>query len=304
VPPLRLPLVSRGAPPPAPNRETAHAGPGDEDKGHRLARGSWHTRPVAAGCVGPCRRETPVTKDRARKQSIRARMSASGEPYSVAARKLTDDAEPGDVALSLLRDRIDATLAAPSARVRLRFESNLGTRKDIRAKLARFFGDTALKLIVPGMGGSIAGRQGEGFIEPPTGRYQVYWGGYATVVTGGRQFFGRPGEPVEEHPAAPDDDEGEEEEPLLEPLADMRGAASARFSGEDIVRGTPCRVIAAETGSREFTVWVDDVHVRQMSSKSATPSLWGTVTAEVTLELWDFGVATEALDWSRFQGPG
>jgi hypothetical protein len=242
-----------------------------------------------------------MTRDRARKRSVRARMSASGEPYSVAARKLTDDAEPGDAVVSLLRDRIDATLAAPSARVQFRFESNLGTRQDIRAKLARFLGDTALKLIVPGMGGSVAGRHGEGFIEPPAGRYQIYWGGYATVVTGGRQFFGRPGEPVEEHPA-PDSDEGEEES-LLEPLADMRGAASARFSGEDIVRGTPCRVIAAETRSREFTVWVDDAHVRQMSSKSATPSLWGTVTAEVTLELWDFGVATEALDWSRFQGP-
>jgi hypothetical protein len=226
-------------------------------------------------------------------------MSASGEPYSVAARKLTDDAGPSDPVVSLLRDRIDATLAAPSARVQFRFESNLGTRKDLRARLARFVGDTALKLIVPGMGGSVAGRQGEGFIEPPTGRHQIYWGGYTTVVTGGREFFGRPGEPVEEHPAT-DSDEGEE--PLLEPLADMRGAASARFSGEDFVRGTPCRVITAETGSGEFTVWVDDVHVRQMSSKSATPSLWGTVTAEVTIELWDFGVATEALDWSRFQG--
>jgi hypothetical protein len=218
----------------------------------------------------------------------------------VAARKLSDAAEPSDAAVSVLRDRIDATLAAPSARVQFRFESNIGTRKDVRAKLARFVGDTALKRIVPGMGGSIAGRQGEGFIEPPAGRYQIYWGGYATVVTGGREFFGRLGEPVEEHPAL---DSDEREESLLEPLANMRGAASARFGGEDIVRGTPCRVIAAETGSRKFTVWVDDVHVRQMSSKSATPSLWGTVTAEVTLELWDFGVAIEALDWSRFQGP-
>jgi hypothetical protein len=246
-----------------------------------------------------------MTKDRARKQSVRARMASSGEPYSVAARKLTDDAEPGDAepgdaVVSLLRDRIDATMSVPSARVQFRFETNLGTRQDIRAKLARFVGDTALKFVVPGMEGSIAGRQGEGFIEPPTGRYRIYWGGYATVVTGGREFFGRPGEPVEEHPT-PDSDEGAESP--LEPLADMRGAASARFSGEDVVRGTPCRVITAETGSGEFTVWVDDVHVRRMSSKSAMPSLWGRVTAEVTLEFWDFGVDTGALDWSRFPGP-
>jgi hypothetical protein len=227
-------------------------------------------------------------------------MSASGEPYSVAARKLSDDAEPGDAVVSLLRDRVDATFAAPGARVQLRLETNLGTRKDIRARLARFVGDAALKRIVPGMGGSVAGRQAEGFIEPPTGRYQVYWGGYATVVTNGRQFFGRPGELVEEHPS-PDSDEGDDS--LLEPLAGMRGAASARFSGEDIVRGTPCRVITAETGSGEFTVWVDDVYVRRISTKSARPGLWGMVTAEVTLELWDFGVATGSLDWSRFQGP-
>jgi hypothetical protein len=247
-----------------------------------------------------------MTKDRARKQSVRARMAASGEPYSVAARKLADNAEPGDAepddasALSLLRDRVDATLAAPLARVQFRLETNLGTRKDIRARLARFVGDTALKLIVPGMGGSVAGRQGEGFIEPPTGRYQIYWGGYATVVTDGRQFFGRSGEPVEEHPA-PESEEGEDS--LLEPLEDMRGVASARFSGEDVVRGTPCRVITAETGSGEFTVWVDDVYVRRISAKSARPSLWGTVTADVTLEFWDFGVAAEVPDWSKFPGP-
>jgi hypothetical protein len=173
VPPLRLLWVQWRTRSPAPNRETTHAGPGDEDKGHRLARGSWHTRPVAARCVGPCRRETPMTKDRARKQSVRARMAASGEPYSVAARNLADDAEPGDAVVSLLRDRIDATLAAPSARIQFRFESNLGTRKDIRAKLARFVGDTALKLMVPGMEGSVAGRQGEGFIEPSAGRHPI-----------------------------------------------------------------------------------------------------------------------------------
>jgi hypothetical protein len=48
-------------------------------------------------------------------------MAASGEPYSVAARKLTGDAELGDAAVvSLLRDRIDATLAGQSARIQKR----------------------------------------------------------------------------------------------------------------------------------------------------------------------------------------
>jgi hypothetical protein len=241
-----------------------------------------------------------MTRDRARKQSIRARMAASGEPYSVAARKLTGDAEPGGAAAdSVLRDRIDATLAAPDARVQFRVETDLGTRRDLPARLIRFISASVLKRMVPGMEMSVGGMLGEGFIELPTGRYQLYWGGYATVVTGGRQFFGRPGELVEEHPTS-DSEAGEDS--LLEPLENMRGAASARFSGEDVVRGTPCQVITAVTSSREFTVWVDDIYIRRISEKTTRPSLWGTIRAEVTLELWDFGAATEALDWSRFPG--
>lgn len=243
-----------------------------------------------------------MTRNRARKQSVRARMAASGEAYSVAARGLAGDAEPGDAAaVSVLRDRINATLAAPSARIHVRSETNLGTRGDLPARLARFISAFVMKRVAPGMGTtSTGGLLGEGFSEPPAGRYQLYWGGgYATVVTGGRQFFGRPGEPVEEHPATGND---AWEDSLLEPLEDMRGAASAWFSGEDIVRATPCRVITAVTGSREFTVWADDDYIRRIREKTALPALLGKIKAEVTLELWDFGVA-EALDWSRFPGP-
>jgi hypothetical protein len=243
-----------------------------------------------------------MTKDRARKQSVRARMAASGEPYSVAARKLTDDAELDAAAVvSLLRDRVDATLAAPSARIKFRMETNFGTRKDLPAKLFRFAVDSVLKRVAPGMEISIGGLLGEGFIEPLAGRYQIYWGGRATVFTDGRQFFGRPGESIPLN-RAPDSDD--EDDWLLEPLEGMRGAASARFSGEDVVRGTPCRVITAETGSHEFTVWVDDVYIRRVSEKiTGTSRLWGTGRVELTRELWDFGVATGALDWSRFPGP-
>jgi hypothetical protein len=62
-------------------------------------------------------------------------------------------------------------------------------------------------------------------------------------------------------------DSDDEDDWLLEPLEDMRGEASARFSGEDAVRGTPCHVITAGTGSHEFTVWVDDVYIRRVSEK-------------------------------------
>jgi hypothetical protein len=257
---------------------------------------------VAAGCVGPCRERTPMTRDRARKQSVRARMAASGEPYSVAARKLSGDAEPGDAAaVSVLRARIDATLAAPGARIQVRSETNLGTRRDLPARLARFIGAFVTKRMAPGMGTSTGGLLGEGFIEPSAGRFQIYWGGgYAKVLTGGRRFFGRSGEPVEEHPAAGSDAGGDSP---LEPLEDMRDAVSARFCGEDVVRATPCQVITAVTGSREFTAWVDDVYIRRIREKTAWPGLLGKIRAEVTIEFWDFGFA-EALDWSRFPGPG
>jgi hypothetical protein len=243
-----------------------------------------------------------MTKDRARKQSVRARMAASGEPYSVAARKLTDDAEPGDEAVvSLLRDRVDATLAAQSARIQFRMETNFGTRKDLPARLFRFAVDSVLKRVAPGMEISIGGMLGEGFIEPLAGRYQIYWGGRATVFTDGRHFFGRPGEPIDGRQAPVSDDE---DDWLLEPLEDLRGAASARFSGEDAVRGTPCRVITAETGSHEFTVWVDDVHIRRVSEKTiGTSRIGGTGRVELTRELWDFGVPTGALDWSSLPRP-
>jgi hypothetical protein len=237
-----------------------------------------------------------MTRDRARKRSVRARMTASGEPYSVAARKLASSAEP---ALSLLAERVNATLAARSARIRYRVETDLATREDLRAKFVRFIGDALLKRIVPGMEASIGGVAGEGFIEP-TGRYQIYWGGYATVVTGGRQFFGRPGESVEEHPS-PDSYSGDDW--LLEPLECVRGTAIARFGGEDIVRDTPCRVIAIETNSRQFVFWMDDAYIRRVREQTVKSGIWGKLRGQATLELWDFGVATETLDWSRFPGP-
>jgi hypothetical protein len=241
-----------------------------------------------------------MTRDRARKQSVRARMAASGESYSVAARKLTDDAEPRD-AVALLRDRADATLAAHSARIQFRMETNFGTRKDLPARLFRFAVDSVLQRVAPGMDISIGGMQGEGFVEPLAGRYQIYWGGRATVLTGGRQFFGRPGAPIPLN-GAPDDDDGDDW--LLDPLEDLRGAARARFGGEDAVRGTPCQVITAETGSHEYTVWVDDAYIRRASETiTGTSRLGGTGRTELTRELWDFGVATGALDWSRFPGP-
>ena len=54
-----------------------------------------------------------VTRDRARKKSVRARMAASGEPYSVAARKLGRTGAAGEAARDEVITRMEATLAAP-----------------------------------------------------------------------------------------------------------------------------------------------------------------------------------------------
>jgi hypothetical protein len=49
---------------------------------------------------------------------------------------------------------------------------------------------------------------------------------------------------------------------------------------------------------------VDDVYIRRVSEKIiGTSRIGGTGRTELTRELWDFGVPTGALDWSRFPGP-
>jgi hypothetical protein len=67
-----------------------------------------------------------VTRDRARKKAARARMAGTGEPYSVAARKTHAGQQPGDA--SVLREvivRAKATLAAPSARIEFRIDTDV-----------------------------------------------------------------------------------------------------------------------------------------------------------------------------------
>lgn len=240
-----------------------------------------------------------MTRDRARKQSVRARMSASGEPYSVAARKLADEMDPGDAtAISLLRERVDATLDAPSARIWYRTETDLGIRGELLGQLFRTGLDALMKRIARNIDIGTLGSgymTGEGFAEPAAGRYQIRWGEMATVILDGRQYMGRRGEPVEEHPVP-----GRTFPELLEGI---RHVTSARFSGADVVRGTPCRVIVGEKDAHEFTIWVDDAHIRRIHEEYVISSMLGKNRAKQTLELWDFGVSTAGLNWSRFPGP-
>ena len=63
-----------------------------------------------------------MTQDRARKKAVRARMAASGEPYSVAARKLAGQGPADDADRREVIARAQATLAAATARVEIRSE--------------------------------------------------------------------------------------------------------------------------------------------------------------------------------------
>jgi hypothetical protein len=69
-----------------------------------------------------------VTRDRARKKSVRAQMAASGEPYSVAARKLGRTGAAGEAARDEVITRVEATLAAASARIEVRKEVTAGPK--------------------------------------------------------------------------------------------------------------------------------------------------------------------------------
>lgn len=243
-----------------------------------------------------------MTKDRARKQSVRARMAAKGEPYSVAARKLADESDSGDApARSLLVDRVNATLAARSARMGYHFEIDFGIGGGLRAELIKSIGRAVKKRIAPDMPPIGDLMSGEGFVEPSANRYQICLGELSAVFSGGQQFVGGAGKPVEEHNRAP------QNHSYLALLDSLRSANSAEFLGEDVVRDTPCRVLSIETEPdegdverHEFTVWVDDAHVRRIRDELVRSGLWGRTRSRTTLELWDFGVPTDMLDWSRF----
>jgi hypothetical protein len=256
-----------------------------------------------------------VTRDRARKKAIRARMAASGEPYNTAARKL-DAASPVDdpAVIDEIVARANSTFAAPRARIEVRTDRDVTSsrarpkRRFPRpvARLARFAADAAWKRISPETDlasvreifkQNFLHPTGEGFVEPAADRYQIDFGGYAQMHFNGQYYGGASGEPLRaiNHQKPPDD-------PLDEPLEflrKLRGVTGARPVGRETVRGAPCRVVAVRADSVEFTVWIDDEHVRRIQSVWNAPGehVNGSVTR--TLELWDFGTADGSSDWTH-----
>jgi hypothetical protein len=251
-----------------------------------------------------------VTRDHARKKAIRARMAASGEPYSVAARKLAAAGPADDAAfVGEIIARAERTLAEPSSRIEFRVEWDFVRREPPQARLpgpvgrlARLAARAAWDRIAPGVDAAalrdmFTNNVGEGFLEPAVGRYQLDYGGYAAMCVDGKRFGGRSGTPLQPRHRQRRPPTG-----LNEPLGMLRAlleVTDARHIGDEAVRGTECRAVAVTAGSAELTVWVDDEHVRRVRSEEHSSRPDFSLSTITTLELWDFGVPVDSLDWSR-----
>ena len=57
--------------------------------------------------------------------------------------------------------------------------------------------------------------------------------------------------------------------------------------------------MAAEADSAEFTIWIDDEHIRRVRSVRNVAGELVSASVTRTLELWDFGAADGSADWTR-----
>ena len=290
---------------------------------------------MVSSCLAEVRGTRPerhtVTKDRARKQDIRARMAASGEPYSVAARHLAGPGAAEPPIAAKVAACASATAGEPGARMGIRVVIGLPwvetaetppeqRRGGVQGLARRLLGALVHE------GTHIAG---EGFAEPAARRYMIDGGGLGGfvcregIVEQGRHGWrlGRP--------------RGESDQVTvmhwLWPLWALTGTVTARVVGTEAVRGVSCQRLIAEAdlaraleaggngwpssfrpgagapATAALAVWIDDQHVRRVRFTQSSP---GEVSPEpadradrvstVEVELWDFGTSVARLDWSRF----
>jgi hypothetical protein len=251
-----------------------------------------------------------VTRDRARKKSVRAQMAAGGEPYSVAARKLgstgaADEAAARDEVIT----RAEATLAASSARFEIRKEVTADPaaasaqdrhRHGPFKRLAGSAVKTAWDHLVPERDRTrlrtAASGMARGIIEPSARRFQHHQVRQDSGTLALAMVITRP-----ELGGTPNADVIREDP--LELLTRLRSVTAARYAGDETIREARCRKIAATVSGTTavFTVWVDNEHVRQIQAVTSktTERIVVTVLARttVTAQLWDFGVPADSMDW-------
>jgi len=252
-----------------------------------------------------------VTRDRARKKSVRAQMAASGEPYSVAARKLGGTGAADEAAREEVIARVEVTLAAASARyeVRMQMTADLATgpaqdghRHGPFRRLAGAAVTAAWCHVVPEHARTrlrtASSGIAMGIIEPSARRFQDHQvkqdlGALALAMVITRPELGSDRMP-NAHVMTEDP---------LELLTCLRSVTAARYAGDETVREARCRKFAVTVGGTTavFTVWVDNEHVRQIqavTSKTAERiAVTVLATTTVTAQLWDFGVPVDSMDW-------
>lgn len=143
----------------------------------------------------------------------------------------------------------------------------------------------------------------EGVIDFQRRRYMMDFGSYAILYADGRQWGGASGRRLATLRA----EEPKEIVPLWLPDL-LDGVRAATEVGVETVRGAACRHFEADVDpahaasvlsgdwltqwvERPVDVWIDDAHVRRICA-------WAR-SREQTLELWDFGLPVEQLDWTR-----
>jgi hypothetical protein len=237
-------------------------------------------------------------------------MAASGEPYSVAARKLGSTGAADEAAARHeVITRAETTLAASSARFEVRKEvtadpATAPTQDQRRhgpfKRLAGSAVKTAWEHMVPERDRTrlrtAASGMARGIIEPSARRFQHHqvWQDFgslalAMVITQ-PELGGTPDAHVER------------EDPL-ELLMRLRSVTAARYAGDETIRDARCRKIAVTVSGSTgvFTVWADNEHVRQIQAVTPkkTERIVVTVlaTTTVTAQLWDFGVPVDSMDW-------
>ena len=227
------------------------------------------------------------------------------------------------------------TLAAPSARIASRYDWHFPPLAE--SPLATRLIGSAVKAVwkrVAPPGQELGHGTAEGFAEPAAGRYMIDFGGWAEIWTEGETFGGKHGRSLDSlSPRSAHTGSGD----VLWLLRLLPGLTEASPDGTETLRGTACRKFAVRVDtaraavaskvelrvsrgvspgqerSLALRVWIDGRHVRQIWFQEAgkpdatTGEAGNGIAKDLTLGLWDFGVPTEGLDWSRlprFQVPG
>jgi hypothetical protein len=249
-----------------------------------------------------------MTQDRTRKKEIRARMAASGEPYSVAARNLAADGPTGEAA-EIVACAV-RTLGEPSARMAYRRDWTLPRLADmgLAARLVGSAVKTAWNVWTWGLP-DINHRHTvcEGFAEPAASRYMIGHGrfmvdggqsttdgfGLSELRTAGTTFTGKPGRSLDSVPFS----QRTKSNDALWSLRLLPGTTQAEPEGSETLRGTLCRKFTARVDvaravatspvklhvpmavsegrmlqeSLTLTVWIDEQHIRQVCFRDENP---------------------------------